>query len=466
MQYQSMKHMNMLSNYVFSFSRRLFVVDRIPTKIAKHLILFFMLFSGSLLARPAPQASSTAKNANSNVKKKNKKNKKNKSSKKKTKKKFLGFHVPKDSPQWVDQDTEAAKFEGTVSTQNQEVGLEGPIPPTHKRASTRTKVIKDRSGELVWYEPSNLGNAGGYSQDFGDLFTVGPNSPWSASKELTDVLMLRVSTLRAYENANPGFIASRLVPFFNANRVKLALDSTAATWLSCKSRTDQNSTLNDELVFIRSLIAAGLKIDFISLQSTLSKNPTEEMKCEYPLNKRIRDIARYLKTIQSNIPQLASTQFGLIDASLAKGDAWVARNLGVANVQKLYDQLFRSLKKNRLKLSYLHLDHPWDSISEFRKSEPSSFADIAALQEYLTKQKVKAGIILTSTYSNSDKQFNTRIQQVVRTFVRKGAVGRHFVLASWKAFPRSELPENPQEPASKPLTSILLEAASFLKRSY
>jgi hypothetical protein len=321
------------------------------------------------------------------------------------------------------------------------------------------------ASDLVWYEPTNLGNAGGNAPDFGNLFTPGTDAQWAGSRRVTDVIMLRYSTLRNFESKSPGFINHTLVPFLRRNNLKLAIDSTVATWLSCRTETDQKSLLSSEVTFLKSLSAAGVRIAFISMQSTLSKNPVDN-RCYYPVQVRIKDIAIYIKTIRTFLPQLATTEIGLIDASLAKGNTWVKKNLEVNNIEALFDRLLTALQGQGLKLSYIHLDQPWETISDFNPSAPSSFADIVRLQRYLKNKQLKAGLLLTTTNGSSDHLFHTRVQQVARSFVKSNAVGRHFILSSWSAYPRNELPEKPTNPSQIPLTKVLLDVGTYLKRQY
>lgn len=322
------------------------------------------------------------------------------------------------------------------------------------------------SNNLVWYEPTNLGVAGGYASDFNNLFATGTDGQWASSQKVTDVLMLRYTTLRNIEAKSPGFIKNRLVPFFQSSNLKLAIDSTAATWLSCRPINEQQYILNAEVAFLKSLSDSGVKISFISMQSTLSKNPNESMKCKYPVNLRIKDIITYMTTVRTQLPQLAATEIGLIDASLAKGNEWVIKNLGVKNIGDLFNRLLLEINKNKLKLAYVHLDQPWETIKDFDNSAPSTFNDIVKLQRHLKNRQIDTGILLTTSNSSSEKIFNNRVQQVARTFVKSRAAGRHFVLASWSDYPLSELPETAAKPSRFPFTKVLLQLGTYLNKTY
>ncbi len=112
------------------------------------LSIIFLIISGNSIARPAASAAVNTKSAKPNSKK----------NKKKNKKKFLGFHVPKGSPQWADEGAESPEQEVSALSQNQETGLEGPVAES-PNVIAKSKVSKNKMPPAGSnYVMSDLGN--------------------------------------------------------------------------------------------------------------------------------------------------------------------------------------------------------------------------------------------------------------------------------------------------------------------
>lgn len=320
------------------------------------------------------------------------------------------------------------------------------------------------TGEVVWYQPSN-GNQGGKAlPDFLQLFDPAANK-WPSAQREASVLLLSFGSLRNAEQENPDFFRSTLSPFLARTGMKLAINSGLATFASCRELSENNQRLEHRLKVMRRMMDAGVKISFISLQSTLSKLYNRRTQCPgYSLERRIDDIIWYISSVREGLNvHDDSLQFGLIDASLTKGEAFVQTQLGVSRIEEAYSQLFAALEKRGLRISYVHLDYPWERFGEFNRKRKGSFGEIHNFQAWLEERQVASGLFLTSVRSATEKEFHDRVLQVLGGYVHGGAATRHVVLASWKKIPTTELPESPEDPNRYPMTRVLKDIGIFLR---
>jgi hypothetical protein len=317
----------------------------------------------------------------------------------------------------------------------------------------------------LWYEPSNGKQAGGSLPDFMKLFDPENVSGWPNAQRNTSVLLLRINTLRNAERERPGFIASSLAPFLARTGMKFGIDTGIATFALCRASEQNAKAISHELNLLRRIENAGIKIAFIGLQSSLSKLRNERTECpQYSLADRIKDITWYISTVRSGLAiRDNSTQFGLMDASLAKGQKWVQKYLGVNRLEDAYEQLLAALASRSLRLDFVQLDHPWEAFHDFNPRSPTSLAEVAQFQAWLEKRGIASGVFLTSVRSSTEAEFREKVLQVVEGLKSVGAPGRQFVLASWSTMPTTELPENPTEPGRYPMTRILKEVGRSIQ---
>ena len=321
------------------------------------------------------------------------------------------------------------------------------------------------SGTTLWYQPSNGGTAGGTLPDFMQLLDPERKQSWSGAQRETDVLLLRANTLRMLEASRPGFIASSLAPFLARTGMRLGLDSGVATFASCHKEGSSERRAKRELEIMRRVENAGIRISFMALQSTLSKVQSRVIECpNYSVTERIRDVVWYISTVRSGLAiHDGSLKFGLIDASVAKGGTWVQKNLGVPALEIAYERLFLALANEGLRLDFVLLDHPWEAIREFSGRGRSSLTEIRDFQLWLEQQGVAPGFMLTSTKSVTEREFQERVLEVLAGLKRVHAPSSHFVLASWKRIPATELPESPADPNKYPMTRVLKDIGIFLR---
>ena len=326
-------------------------------------------------------------------------------------------------------------------------------------------TVEARPQPILWYEPSNGQEAGGNLPDFMQLFDPAEITRWPNAQRETNILLLRTNTLRNAITDTPSFITEKLAPFLSRTGLRLALDSGVATFASCQETRSNERRLERELDLMRRIENAGIRISHVALQSTLSKLRNRQTDCPgYTLAGRINDIAWYIETVRKGLGIQGgnSTQFGLIDASVAKGRAWVEKHLGVPRLEEAYDQLFKGLAAKGLRLDFALLDQPWEANRDFNSKGRSSLQEVADFQRWLESRNVAPGVFLTSTKSATEAEFRTRVIAMLEGLKRHGAPFRHFVLASWKTIPHSELPENPAEQGRYPMTKILNEVGLFI----
>lgn len=319
---------------------------------------------------------------------------------------------------------------------------------------------------MLWYEPSNGQQPGGNLPDFLRLFDDKAAGGWTKAQRGTDVLLLRIGTLRNVLAARPDFLSASLAPFLSRTGMKFGIDTGLPNFGSCEAHnSNRDKRLKGEVALLRRIENAGIRIAYISLQSTLSK---VHVACPgYSLEARSQDIAWYITQVRSLLAIIDnSTRFGLIDASVAKGPAWVQKHLGVGNIEIAYQKMLEILAGQGVRLEYLHFDHPWEAFQEFNPKGHSSFTSVRNVQVWLERRGVTTGILLSSTRSSNEGEFCDRVLQVLREFTRIGAPGRHFVLAAWKQVPAMELPEDPVQPGTCPMTHVLNQAADYVAVTY
>jgi hypothetical protein len=324
------------------------------------------------------------------------------------------------------------------------------------------------SGVTLWYEPSNGGKAGGSLPDFLRLFDPATAGGWQQSQHEVSVLLLRDNTIENAEREHPGFIRSLLAPFLARTGMKLGIDSGVATFASCRQPRDNAHQLETAVDLLRRIEAGGIRISYLSLQSTLSKVRNAKTDCPtYSLDQRIADTVWFISGVKAGLgPTGDNIQFGLIDASVAKGPKWIRKELGVARIEDAYTALLAGLAKHGLRLSYVHLDHPWEAFRDFDSRGQSSLADVREAQNWFVQHGITTGVLVTSVQSTSEAEFDQHVIQVERGILANGVPGEQLVLAAWSHGPQTELPERPDDPHRFPMTRVLDDLAGGLRQAH
>lgn len=275
----------------------------------------------------------------------------------------------------------------------------------------------------IWYEDNNLGKSNGMPLDFAEKFRH-PETFSQASRYL-HVYMVRAYVLVGMDDE---FLVNLLHPYLGRNHIKLAIDATGATWAQAPGR---QKIAPEEIRLLERLKRLGIQVDYISLQSVLSKPLVlGGVTVDYPLSKRIEDVVAYAKAARAIYPQV---QIGIIDALPSHGEDY----------RKPYLMLRDALAQEAIPLSYIHLDMPFDIPRE--QWHGITWQQARAVESYVEDDLgLRFGFITTSNKggSISGKVFHDRVLAAQKCYVGAGGSPGDFIIASWFPYPQTTIPES------------------------
>ena len=274
----------------------------------------------------------------------------------------------------------------------------------------------------IWYEDNNLGRANGMPPDFASKFSQ-PESFSQASQYLR-AYMVRTNVL---DTMSDEFLAGSFHPYLTRNNVKLSLDAAGATWMQAPGR---KTIANREIRLLERLKRLGMQVDYVSLQSVLSKPlVTDGVTVDYPMSKRIKDAVTHAKSVRKIYPQ---AQIGIIDAIPSH----------VEDYRHPYLLLRNALAKERIALSYIHLDMPFDIPRE--QLLGITWPQVRAVESYVEDVLgVRFGFMTTSAKGGraSSKEFHERVLAAQECYLGAGGTPTDFIIASWFPNPQTTIPE-------------------------
>ena len=304
------------------------------------------------------------------------------------------------------------------------------------------------SAATIWYEDNNLGRAAQMPEDFVEKFHK-PETFAQATKHM-DVYLLRANVLQKMDDA---FFTQLLLPYLEKNKIKLAINAGGATWLGAHAR--RQKVLDAELALFERIKRLGGRVDYISLQSILSKPWRNAGKdgevIEFSVHDRIRGAITYARAVQTVFPDVA---IGIIDALPAKGEQY----------QDAYRQLAGAMKEAGLKLSYVHLDLSFDAARTGRYG--TDWDKVREVERYLEEDlKVPFGLFVKSRRAGqkSSAEFRDAVIAMVQCYAGSGGSPREYILASWFKYPDKTIPETATG-KDYPAMRILLELGEELNR--
>jgi len=274
----------------------------------------------------------------------------------------------------------------------------------------------------VWYEDNNLGKAGNMPTDFAEKFRQ-PESFSQATKYIR-VYMVRARFMDAMDDQ---FLATSFNQYLKGNNIKLAIDAGGANWAQAEGR---EKIARNELALLERLKELGVKVDYISLQSTLNKPlKVDGQTMDYPMSMRIEDIVKYSKSVRAIYPQV---EIGIIDDLPSHGKDY----------QQPYRQLKNALTREGIKLSYIHLDMPFELIKEQRHG--ITWQRVRDVERYVEDElRVKFGLLATSRKGghSSSKAYHHAVMAVLMCYSDADGTPHDFIIASWFPFPEKTIPE-------------------------
>ncbi|GAB6142403.1 hypothetical protein JCM14076_31320 [Methylosoma difficile] len=272
----------------------------------------------------------------------------------------------------------------------------------------------------IWYEDNNLGKPDGTPVDFKEKF-IHPESFLSATKYI-NVYMMHAEALN---NIDDKFLLAYIVPFLTKNDIKLAVDVGGATFTQLNNR---DKLFNREINLFIKLKKLGVKVDYISMQSILSKTP--KGKVDYPLSMRIEDAVSYSNAVIKEYPQV---KIGIIDALPSHGQDY----------KKPYLQLKEALSNVGVSLSFIHLDMPYEIPRE--KVKNITWQTIKEVENYVKNDLgISFGLITTSIKAGklSDQLFHYSVLSSLKCYSAVGGNPNDWVITSWFKNPKRTIPDN------------------------
>ncbi len=304
------------------------------------------------------------------------------------------------------------------------------------------------SAATIWYADNNLGRAGQVPVDFVEKFHK-PETFAQATKHI-DVYMLLAPVLSRMDDA---FLTQLLFPYLEKNHIKLAINAGGATWLG--TTPQRQKVLDREMELLERIKRLGGRVDYISLQSILSKPRRDGGKDgeapEFAMADRIRGAVVYSQAAKRVFPDAA---IGIIDALPSKG----------MDYQSAYRELAEAMKAGGVALAYVHLDISFDAARQGRYG--TDWSRIRDIERYLEDDlKVQFGLFAKSRRAGqqSSAAFRDAAIASVQCYAGSGGSPREYVFASWFKYPDRTIPETATGD-DYPAMRIVLELGDELKR--
>ena len=215
--------------------------------------------------------------------------------------------------------------------------------------------------------------------------------------------------------------------YLEKNNIKLAINAGGATWAQAGAR---GKVATNELGLLKRLQGLGVKVDYMSLQSVLSKPlKADGQKVDYPMSMRIEGIVKYSKAVRAIYPQV---EIGIIDALPSHGKDY----------QQPYLQLQKALTQEGLELSYIHLDMPFEVIKE--QQHGITWQRVRDVERYVEDElRVKFGLLATSSKGghSSSKAYHHSVMAELMCYSWADGTPHDFIIASWFPYPEKTIPE-------------------------
>jgi hypothetical protein len=292
----------------------------------------------------------------------------------------------------------------------------------------------------LWVQDNNMGHAGGLPPDFAAMFTA-RREEWAEARRFISVYLLRSTALRLPANhLTDAILGDDFLPLLREAKIALALNVVGAMGVTCS--TVAAATMAAEVAQIERIERLGGRVDYLSLQSVLSKPTTvcPGYGRDEGYDRRIADIVHYADEMASRFPDV---RIGLVDAMTAKG--W--------NYAPVYRQLLEAMHGRGLTLDFIHLDFPAEAAS------PGWTNALAAQRVIRDELSVRFGLLYTSNIAGrtSDEAFYRAVMAAGRDFRAAGGRPDDAVVTSWHPHPARDLPES--DPTGYPFMKDVLAFA-------
>jgi len=294
----------------------------------------------------------------------------------------------------------------------------------------------------IWFENNVLGDVV-TPEIMKDTF-LHPESFERASRYINVYMVGAPLLIKMHDD----FLTNVFAPYLKERNIKLAVDAPAVTLAQTPERIKPRKM---EIQLYRRLNALGVRVDYISLQSTLSKSTKKFGGGEYLIARRIEDAISYAKEVHTIFP---NAEIGLIDALPTQGKDY----------EEPYRMLKEAMENAGEKLSYIHLDAPFDFPYERHKGV--TWNTLRGVERYVEDSLgLRFGIITTSNVGGkkSSKEFHERVVASMECYLLHGGTPSEFVIASWFPYPNRVTPDSPVGD-DYPAMSTVYELGTRLKK--
>ena len=255
-----------------------------------------------------------------------------------------------------------------------------------------------------WYEDNNMRKAGGYPDDFQEMFE-NPET-WSAMRSKLSVYTIRGNTLKnIIADLGEKWIIQHFCGLLKKEKLPVAIDNPA------------------RIAAIKLLQDNGVTVSHIALQSVLSKfkksgmSPKEQAA---EIRKRIAQTVPRLVALRKEFPK---AKIGIIDALAAKGLPY----------DWPYKELYKKSKAAGAALQFIHVDAPYSKIEKVIQWE-----NFIRIKKTISQDlQLEFGLIVTDNIGGmkSNKAFYDQLMRMAKKYPA-AAFPDYFIMMSWYNHPR------------------------------
>lgn len=257
-----------------------------------------------------------------------------------------------------------------------------------------------------WYEDNNVRKAGGYPDDFKEMFEK-PDT-WADMRSKLSVYYIRGNTLKnVIDEFGEAWVIEHFCGVLKKEKIPVAIDNPS----------------RGRVPSIKLLERNGVTVSHIALQSVLSKfekrgmTPAEQ---NAEIRQRIDESAKQLVELRKQFPK---AEIGIIDALPTKGLPY----------EWPYAELSQKAKAAGAPLEFIHVDAPYSYIGRTIKWD-----DLRQIKKTISQDLgLEFGLIVTDNVGGmkSNKAFHERVMQMARKYP-KVAFPDYFIMMSWYRYPK------------------------------
>ena len=256
-----------------------------------------------------------------------------------------------------------------------------------------------------WYEDNNMRKAGGYPEDFKEMFE-NPDS-WSEMRSKLSVYCIRGNTLKNVVNdLGEEWVIKHFCGLLKKEKIPVAIDNPDPSRIPAIKLLQEN----------------GIVISHLALQSVLSKfkaRPMTPDEKEREISKRIETTLPKLKRLRQEFPQ---AKIGIIDALPPKGIPYA----------EPYKDLLEKSRLAGAPIQFIHVDAPYSSIDK-----TIGWENLSRLKKTISRDlELEFGMIVTDNVGGmkSNKAFYDQVMSMGNKYP-KAAYPDYFILMSWYPHP-------------------------------